>query len=65
MNSLVTKTKWNCEKCKKSGTMITPVHVGFWSGYEQLKIEHRKISPDCKFDPFKIRVTLVDEKREK
>jgi len=58
----MTKVKWTCTACNKTGIMESPDHIDFWEGYQQLIAEHRKVSPNCKFDNLK--VTVVDLKKQ-
>ena len=53
------KTQWHCEVCGKSGVIETQKGLDFWSGYWQLVDAHRKISPNCEFRAYQVKIAPV------
>lgn len=51
-------TKWNCEKCGKSGEFEHDLALDVWMGVQKTKEEHSKASPDCVFDVDSVRVSM-------
>lgn len=54
----IDQTEWNCETCGKSGHFDN-IGLDGWAGFQKVKEEHAKVSPNCQWDAFKIRVTLL------
>ena len=51
-------TKWNCEKCGKSGQIKHTHSVDVWTMLRNLRRSHMEIAPGCEFQNDKVRVTI-------
>jgi hypothetical protein len=60
----MSQTQWNCEKCKATGVVDTPKGTDFYMAVAKIAKAHKDKSPDCKWDSWKVRVSLVDKVTE-
>ena len=51
---------WLCEQCKAHGSVEVESHTDLMTGLYAVQDAHDKVSPQCTFDVWKVKVSFTD-----